>query len=121
MSARRAPPPRAALLLGLSLGCGDGEAALDCRAPADAPTRDRCTFEAVTTAAEQARTADAVALVYTIEDPLLRGAAIQRLVSLTPPGLDGPTMQALCATLPEVPAERCSAQWNRPHLWKHPL
>ncbi len=118
MSARRALLRMSGLLLGLSLGCG--EAAPDCEAPPDSPARDRCTFEAVTTAAEQARTADAVTLVYTIEDPLLRGAAIQRLVSLNPPGLDGPTLQALCATLPEVPADRCSAQWNRPHLWKQP-
>jgi hypothetical protein len=105
-------------LLALGLGCG--EATPDCTAPTDTPTRDRCTFEAVTTAAEQARTADAVALVYTIEDPLLRGAAIQRLVALHPPGLDTDTMNTLCATLPEIPSQRCSSQWNRPHLWQQP-
>ena len=96
-----------------------------CRAPdcATLPVgdeRDGCLRAQATNAAKAGDLERAYSTIRSIEGPVARAAAIDAVVATAPTQVDGNSVEALCATLPQPFLDTCLKTWNRPHLWNDP-
>lgn len=103
----------AALSLGAS-GCG----VPDCTTLRQASQRDECLFSVLEVHLADGDLDAATESVASIAAPVVRAAAIRRLVAAQPPGLDANRIAELCATVPAPDDVGCRKAVARPHLWE---
>lgn len=82
--------------------------------PAD---RDWCWYEVAVAAAEADDLPKVNEAVQKIEEPMVRSAAVNKVLSLDPQGLDEKSAITMCDALIETDQKTCINTWKRPHLW----
>ncbi|MDP6932466.1 MAG: hypothetical protein QGG40_06090 [Myxococcota bacterium] len=103
----------ACVLLGFTSGCGTE----NCAEKAQAAERDWCRYEQVVDSAGSERLEEALAILAVMETPMVKAAAVDKLITAAPPGLDSARAQSLCQELPQPHHRACIQTWSRPHLW----
>jgi len=94
--------------------CGDK----DCASIQDSDKRDWCYYERAADAAAEDRGADAIGELAHIRSPMVRAAAVDKIITEAPEGLTAADAENLCRNLPEPQSRACFQTWNRPHLWE---
>ena len=89
----------------------------DCATLSNEDERNWCYFELVERSAKNDQLDVAIPVLDKITNPMIRGAAIDKLFVAAPAGLTTEQAQSLCHKLPVEMGEACIRTWNRPHLW----
>ena len=103
------------IVVGVAACSGQGK---DCAGLADPRARGDCHFERLEIHIGRQDLPGTIAEIKGIAAPVVRFAAIQRLVASSIEGLDHRKVGALCAELPAEESERCSQMWGRRHLYE---
>lgn len=90
----------------------------DCGTLRQADQRDECRFSVLEVHLAEGDLAAATDLISAIEQPLVRVAAIRRLVAARPAGLGDEEVRALCRAVPPPDDVGCLKAVARPHLWE---
>ncbi len=106
--------PCAALLLAVA-GCGGAPAACEGMARPSEP-RDRCFSDRALVAGRAGKVDDAITALREVDDPLLRAAAVDRVMT-EGTQLGTPEAAQLCRLLASPFDRSCADTWSRPHLW----
>lgn len=90
----------------------------DCSTLRQADQRDECRFSVLEVHLAEGDLASATGVISAIETPLVRVAAIRRLVAARPAGLGDEEVRSLCRAVPPPDDVGCLKAVARPHLWE---
>ncbi len=100
----------------LASGCG----ARDCAALQVADERDWCYHGQAIDLAKDKRTEEAIAALSSIQAPMVRSFATEKILTDASSGFTQQQAEGLCKALVEPYGTSCMRAWSRPHLWKTP-